>query len=145
MIYDYNYFKSSASQWNIIFKHDNHWMEKNNHQVAVITRFLIKGNIVTYIVVDDEFFKLSDNCKRFVYNHEIGHYLQYTENRSNEMTGPEKELDADAYSKTRIGGTKYAVSALNELKTLNWDGDKEYVEKIFNKRIECMINKVLTI
>jgi hypothetical protein len=142
MLNNYDYFKSAANQWGVVFKHDNKWMKKNNRDVAVCARFLVDNKIVTYIIVDDKFFDLSYDTQKFVYNHEIGHYHQHNEMRYNDMTIPERELDADAYAKARVGGSKYAVKALQELKQQTfWEGDIDYINKIFNIRINNISRK----
>ena len=148
MLNNYEYFEQAAMQWNIGFELDNEWFETNNLKVACITRMLNKRTkeIFYVIKVDNNFFNLSFETQKFVFNHEIGHFHQHNENRHKFMTAPERELDADEYAKERIGGRVYAIKALTELKNQTyWDDDKKAVDKIFNIRINCIMKKIKTI
>lgn len=115
MTTNYDYYKSSAMQWGIIFKHDNDWMKKNGYPVAVYTRFIINGKITSYIIVSNNFFKLSSKTQQFVYCHEVGHHLQHVNDTHNSFDNIGLECDADNYARMRVGGSRYAISALQEL------------------------------
>lgn len=141
MLYDYNYFKNAASQWGVVFKHDNEWMKKHCYPVAVYTRFIVNGKVVPYIIVSNNFFKLSIETQRFVYAHELGHHFQYEYNTRNSMNSIEAECDADDYAKARVGGSKYAIKALKELQ---WAAEKLNCNSAINElqlRIDYIINK----
>lgn len=115
MTTNYEYYKSSAMQWNIIFKHDNEWMKKHGYPIAVYTRFMINGKITNYIIVSNNFFKLSSKTQQFVYCHEVGHHLQHIHDTHSSFNSIELECDADNYARMRVGGSKYAIIALQEL------------------------------
>ena len=136
MTTNYEYFKSAAKQWNVIFKRDNEWMKKNGYPIAVYSRFVINGDIVSYIIVSNNFFKLTNGTQQFVYTHELGHHFQHINNTHHTFNELELECDADNYARTRVGGSKYAIKALQELQ---WAAEKLHCNegvKEIQKRID---------
>ena len=70
---------------------------------------------VPMIIVDNEFYELSDNCKAFIIGHELGHFANEHEKQYDGYVRKiNDEFEADNYG-AKIVGTQSAVFAMEEL------------------------------
>lgn len=99
-----------------------------------------KSVIVPVIVTDDLYEELSENTKRFIILHELGHFNLQIDKivaRNNYKRNLLDEFQADEYAMPTLG-TEKVISALKEMKNMLLLPD---VSKEMRKRIQNIKNK----
>lgn len=131
-----------------VIRHNTMVLMSNGISVAGCTIVKIGFRPVPYIMTDAIFDRMTEETKRFIINHELGHFHCHR----NKLLGIEEsdertdimEFEADEYS-ANIIGIENAIKALEEIKEtldiLGFGKAKECTNE-FDRRIENL-NKLL--
>lgn len=134
-----------------IIRHNTLGLMSNGISVAGCTIVKIGFRPVPYIMTDAIFDRMTEETKRFIINHELGHFYCH----KNKLLGIEEsderndimEFEADEYS-ANIVGIENAIKALEEIKEtldiLGFGKAKECTNE-FDRRIENLKQLVINI